>query len=112
MFSSKVRLAGINLLAKYHIEEGLQLCLTVMDIHKWGKGKRIKPCLDTIARYGKSAKPILPELIKLREYFNHPDRKGLAKFIPQLDQIITNINNPGNSQNTPKLRSIKSLIKN
>ena len=39
MFSSQIRLGGLALLAKYHIEEGMPLCFDTMEIYKWGKKK-------------------------------------------------------------------------
>ena len=52
MFASGIRLAGIELLAKHRIKEGMPLCIEVMEIDKWGKRDRISRCLKTLATYG------------------------------------------------------------
>ncbi|MCB1133930.1 MAG: HEAT repeat domain-containing protein, partial [Verrucomicrobiae bacterium] len=41
MFASGIRLAGVEILAKHRIREGIPLCLDVMEIDKWGKQNRI-----------------------------------------------------------------------
>ena len=67
MFASGVRLAGIEVLAKHRIREGMPLCIEVMDIDKWGKGARIPRCLKTLGKYGAAAKPMIPRLRQLEK---------------------------------------------
>ncbi|HMO15114.1 MAG TPA: DUF6288 domain-containing protein [Pirellulaceae bacterium] len=65
MFADEVRLAGIDLMAQYRIEEGMSLCLDIMNIESWGEKARIAHCLKTLNTYGSAAKPLLPRLRQL-----------------------------------------------
>ena len=56
MFSSGIRLKGLELLAKHRIKEGIPLCIPLMDIHSWGKKARIASCLKTLEMYGPEVK--------------------------------------------------------
>ena len=94
MFASGIRLAGIELLAKHRIKEGMPLCLDVMDIDKWGKANRIPRCLKTLATYGAAAKPMLPRLRQLeKDLIVHPEAKGLQPIIDQTRALIKDIEN-------------------
>ncbi len=66
MFADGIRLAGIDLMAQHRIEEGMELCLDVMNINSWGEKKRIAHCLKTLSTYGAGAKPLLPRLRQLQ----------------------------------------------
>ncbi|MDX1563855.1 MAG: DUF6288 domain-containing protein, partial [Phycisphaeraceae bacterium] len=58
MFASGIRLAGVEVLARHKVKEGMALCLEVMEIHKWGKRGRIGRCLKILGRYGAAAKAV------------------------------------------------------
>jgi len=107
MFASGVRLAGIDLLAKHHIREGMPLCIEVMDIQKWGKRDRISRCLKTLGQYGAAAKPMLPRLRQLeKELLAHPEARGLQPQIDQLRALMTQVEN---AAGTVQLRSMDEL---
>ena len=92
MFASGVRLSGIEVLAKHRIREGMALCLQVMEIDKWGKRDRIGRCLKTLAQYGGSAKPVLPELRQLQTDLEaHSEARALKDLIDQLKGLIIKI---------------------
>ena len=48
MFADGIRLAGLEILAKHRIKEGMPLCLDLMDIERWNKKKRITRCLTIL----------------------------------------------------------------
>ena len=105
MFASGIRLAGIDLLARHHIREGMPLCIEIMDIQKWGKRHRITQCLKTLGRYGAAAKPMLPRLRRLeRDLLAHREAKGLQ---PQIDQLRSLIKEIDGATGTVELRSIR-----
>lgn len=105
MFASGIRLAGLDILAKHRIKEGMPLCFEVMEIQKWGKAARIPRCLKALASYGGAAKPMLPKLRQLeKDLLAHRERRNLQKHIDALGQIITKIEA---SKDSPQLRSIK-----
>ena len=92
MFASGIRLAGLELLARHRVREGVPLCLEVMDIESWGKRNRITQCLKILQSYGGSAKFILPDLRKLeRQLLDHREAKGLAEQIDLVRKTIAHI---------------------
>ncbi|RLT12381.1 MAG: acetylesterase [Planctomycetota bacterium] len=79
MFASGVRLRGLELFAKYRIEEGMPLCIQVMDIDKWGKNARIPQALKILDRYGAAAKVVLPQLRELEKELRTKKEKSMAE---------------------------------
>jgi hypothetical protein len=104
MFASGIRLAGLELLSKHRIQEGIPLCISVMEIDKWGKKDRIGKSLKALACYGSAAKPILPQLRTLeKDLLAHREAKGLKPHIDQLHKLIENIEK---NQEKIELRSL------
>jgi hypothetical protein len=66
MFGDGIRLAGLDLVSRLQIREGMPLCVAVIDINRWGGGKRLPKCLECLARYGTHAKEFLPQLRDMR----------------------------------------------
>ena len=107
MFAGGIRLAGIDVLAKHHIKEGMPLCIAIMEIQKWGKHDRISRCLKTLGQYGAAAKQMLPQLSELeKELLAHQEARGLQLQIDQLRSLIKEIENATDSA---QLRSIDDL---
>jgi len=105
MFADGVRLAGLDLLSKNHIKEGLPLCASLMDINRHGKKDRIPRCLECLARYGSAAKPILPELRQLeKDLMAHSEAKKLQAHIDRLKSLIKSIES---DTTAVELRSLK-----
>jgi hypothetical protein len=104
MFASGIRLSGVELLARHRIREGMDLCLAVLEIDKWGKQDRIKRALKALAAYRAAAKPLLPRLRQLEnDLLAHPEAKGLQPAIEQVRALIKEIEN---SDKTVELRSL------
>lgn len=83
MFADGVRLAGLDLLSRLHIREGMDLCLAVMEPDRWGEKNRTPNCLKYLQRYGVHAKTALPQLRQTREYLVKHKRmkpEDLAEF--------------------------------
>jgi hypothetical protein len=107
MFASGIRLAGVDLLAKHRIREGMTLCIDIMEIQKWGKRDRISRCLKTLAFYGGAARPVLPQLRQLeKDLLAHREAKGLQ---PQIDQLRSLIAEIENATDAVELRSMDAL---
>jgi HEAT repeat protein len=66
MFGDGIRLAGVDLLSRLHIREGLPLCVSLIEPNRWGAGKRLPKCLEFVVRYGAHAKEVLPQLREVR----------------------------------------------
>jgi len=93
MFSDGIRLAGLNLLSRFGIREGMPLCIQVIDRSRWGLGRRLPPCLEYLSRYGAHAKEFLPQLKEIRAEYKTPDKD--AALIDQTIQTIeTSTSNP------------------
>ena len=104
MFASGVRLAGIEILAKHRIREGMPLCIQIMEIDKWGKKNRIAQCLKTLETYGGAAKAVLPQLEQLeKDLLAHREARMLE---PAIKQTQTLINEVKNATGTGELRSL------
>jgi hypothetical protein len=105
MFADGVRLDGLDLFAKNHIKEGLPLCLSLMEINRWGARNRIPNCLESLARYGSAAKPLLPQLRQLEKDLRvHPEGKNLTEHVESVAKLIKNIES---ASGTVELRSLK-----
>ncbi len=105
MFADGIRLAGLEILAKHHIIEGIPLCISLIDIERWGFKDRISRCLNSLKTYGGSAKS---ELVELKQLETTLIKKGWetnkikALDIPTIIHAIEIDNNP------PILQSIHS----
>lgn len=62
MFSNGVRIAGLDVLARLRVREGVDLCIDVTEIDEWGKQGRIKGAMEALRAYGAEARPVLPRL--------------------------------------------------
>ena len=105
MFADGIRLAGLDVLAKHRIKEGMPLCIDIMDIERWNKRSRISRCLKTLAMYGSAAKPMLPKLREVEQgLLNHREAKGLQPIIEELRTVAKGIEN---AREPVELRSIR-----
>ena len=89
MFADGIRLAGLNLLAKHRIKEGLPLIFEVVQADRWGKGRRIPACLKALGRYGSAAKPMIRNLKQLKSDLGN--QRNMEKIIEQIDKLIETI---------------------
>lgn len=89
MFSGQARTTGIKLFAKHRIEEGMELCIAVMEPNMWGKGQRIKGCLQVLESYGGHAKSQIPALEKVAEFLSrdNPNDKHAAGIRDSIQRI-------------------------
>ncbi len=96
MFGDSIRLAGLDLLSRLHIREGMPLCVSVIEPDRWGQGKRLPKCLEYLQRYGSHAKTVLPQLREVREGFAK-GRRGASRDeqIKLIDQAIEGIGKTG-----------------
>lgn len=90
MFADGVVLAGLDLLSRLHIREGMALCVSAIQPQRWGEKNREKECLNYLRRYGAHAKPLVPKLREIREYLATV-KKANPDYLKQLDQTIADI---------------------
>jgi hypothetical protein len=60
MFRYEIRWAGLNLLARFRIREGMGLCVDLMNEFEWGRDQN--QCLKPLKKYGGAAKEVIPRL--------------------------------------------------
>ena len=101
MFGDGIRLAGLDLLARLHIREGMPLCVSVMEVDRWDGG-RTGDCLKILCKYGRQAKELLPQLKELRKHV--AAGCDLAKGI---DATIAHIET---TKDSPTLVNLKDFI--
>ena len=103
MFADGIRLAGLDLVSRLHIREGMQLCVDVIEPGRWGLGNRFGKCLACLRRYGGNARELVPALRKLREAVG----KGSGRDV-EIDKLIADIQA---DTNPPKLQTVAEFIK-
>jgi hypothetical protein len=99
MWGDEIRQAGLDILSRRHIREGMDLCVSTIE-RRWGNDYQKR--LEFLMRYGKNAKEVLPELRKKRPP-NDP------KAVKNIDKAIAAIEA---STDEPKLVSLKDFIAN
>jgi hypothetical protein len=108
MFADGIRLAGLDLLSRLHIREGMALCVSVIELDRWGQGKRLPKCLEYLARYGVHAKEVLPQLREMRTELAKGEKKSKepSDGVKLLDSKIAAIEA---STVSPKLVELKDF---
>ena len=92
MFGDGIRLAGLDLVSRLHIREGMPLCVSVIEPDRWGQGKRLPKCLEYLGRYGVHAKAVLPQLREVRQELVKSERgRGPSENVKLLDASIAAI---------------------
>ena len=102
MFSKGVRLAGIQAMARLHIEEGIPLTIKLMKLKDWGRSYIILTSLDVLKQYRGAAKSALPELKEMEVEF-----RKMKKEHDKLLEVIARIEN---DNNPPQLISLKDYL--
>jgi hypothetical protein len=69
MFADGIREAGLRLLAKHHVKEGMHLCIEyAKNQNPWASQERMGGIMAALKTYGAAAKEVLPELRALAEF--------------------------------------------
>ena len=105
MFADGVRLAGLDLLSRVHIREGMALCVSTIEPDRWGERNRSKDCLGYLQRYGAHAQAMLPKLQEIRTYLVTV-KKVPAENMKQFDERLAAIES---STETPTLVNLKDF---
>ena len=92
MFGDGIRLAGLDLVSRLHIREGMALCISVIEPDRWGAGRRMPKCLEYLGRYGTHAKGVLPALREMRRDLVRTERrKEQSDRVKLLDKSLAEI---------------------
>ena len=96
MFANGVRIAGLDVLARMRVAEGIPLCIDSMDIDEWGKQDRILGGLRALQAYGGAAKGELERLRALRARLGaHREARNMQKQLALCDETIAAIEAAG-----------------
>jgi len=106
MFGDGIRLAGLDILSRLHIREGMPLCVSVIEMDRWGEGDRLATCLKYLLRYGIHAKEMLPQL---QAAFARTPEWMVKNHKKTFDKAIADIKA---SKKSPALVSLKDFIAN
>lgn len=70
MFADGIRVEGLRLFAKHHIEDGIQACVKyTREQNPWESQIRTPELMKILLSYGAHAKAVIPELTKIADYF-------------------------------------------
>ena len=107
MFADGIRLAGLDLLSRLHIREGMPLCVSVIEPARWGSGRRMGKCLELLRRYGVHAKEVLPQLKEMRQSLAGAKGGKKDENTVLFDKTIAEIEA---SQEAPTLVTVKEFV--
>ncbi|MFT7642116.1 MAG: HEAT repeat protein, partial [Pirellulaceae bacterium] len=101
MMDDGVRARGLDLMARFRIEEGIPLCFETFDFHRWGSVMRVPARLKTLQAYAGNAKPFLPQLRELRTRWSDGENRDMLE---ETIKIIEQDENP------PPMISLHDLV--
>jgi len=104
MFAYGIRMAGLDLLSRLRISEGMPLCVDVMNERRWGRDFNLPA--RALARYGGAARDMLP---RLQSETREIAKKEGQKQLDALDKLIADIEA---DKNPKPVRSVNDFIKN
>ena len=97
MFADGIRIKGLKLMQKNSVEEGVDLCISIISEERWGRGKREIAIFPIFADYGPDAKRALPNVKAIKAKDNVLKEKAIKAM----------------EEGKPKtLKSIKPYLKN
>lgn len=75
MFAEEVRVAGLRILAKHRIKQGMAACVKyTRNQNPWGSQKRTPVLMEILLSYGKHAQAMIPELKTIAHYFDKEEK--------------------------------------
>ncbi len=75
MFADEIRLAGLRVLAKHRIKEGIAACVNyTRDQNPWDSQERTPKLMEILLSYGTHAKSTIPELTRIADYFEKDEK--------------------------------------
>jgi hypothetical protein len=110
MFADEIRLEGLRVLLKHHVEEGIIACAKyTRDQNPWASEIRTPEIMKVLLGYGSHAKVVIPELTRIAHYFENeePDfpRELMRKKARTVRETIAAIEA---SSDSPKLIRLES----
>ncbi|MCB9868666.1 MAG: HEAT repeat domain-containing protein [Planctomycetes bacterium] len=89
MFAHEIRMAGLRLLAKHHVREGIAACAWYVRHQKQhGSQKRVPQILALLRRYGAHAREVIPELRQTAAFFTEQEQNFPKPMSRQKAQAV------------------------
>lgn len=89
MFADGVRLEGLRVLARHHVDEGIDAAITYLNNQNpWGEQKRTPDILKSLVSYGAHAQRVIPQLERLAERYAEEDAKRRERARNHLDKAV------------------------
>ncbi len=75
MFADEIRIEGLKILARHRVQEGIDACVQYTRTQNpWASEKRTPELMKILLSYGAHAKPTIPELEKIANYFENDEK--------------------------------------
>jgi hypothetical protein len=75
MFADAIRIEGLKVLAKHRVKEGIEACVAyTREQNAWASERRTPGIMKILLTYGTRAKPAIPELTKIADYFEKGEK--------------------------------------
>ena len=75
MFADSIRVEGLRLLAKHHIQEGIAACVKyTREQNPWASEHRTPELMKILLTYGTHARSVIPELARIANYFEKEEK--------------------------------------
>ena len=99
MWGDDIRQAGLDILSRRHIREGMRLCVSTIE---WRWGNEYQKRLEFLKRYGRHAREFCPSCARSARRNYAEGAKNIDKAIAQIEALTEE----------PKLVSLKDFIAN
>ncbi|WP_146529575.1 DUF6288 domain-containing protein [Novipirellula artificiosorum] len=89
MFASNIRVEGLRLLAKHRVAEGIDACVKYTRTQNpWASEKRTPELMKLLLLYGAHAKPAVPELRRIADYFENDEKDFPRRLMLEKAKIV------------------------
>jgi hypothetical protein len=89
MFADEIRLEGLRVLAKHHIEEGVAACVKyTREQNPWASELRTPEIMEVLLSYGTHAKVAIADLTRIANYFENEEQDFPKKLMRQKAKTV------------------------
>ena len=109
MFADSIRVEGLSVLAKNRIKEGIEACVNyTRNQNPWDSQERTPELMKILLEYGANAKPVIPDLTRIADYFEKDEKNfPAALMIMKANCVRETIRAIEASTDSPELVNIK-----
>ena len=79
MMDDGPRARGLELMARFHVKEGIPLCFETFDFERWGSVMRVPARFKVLRAYAGNAKPFLPQLREMRTRWREGEHRDMLE---------------------------------